>query len=206
MRNATCMSDYREVHHGFDILARFFSDKPRLEAFTSALDQCAMGAAMEAINTFNQWWNDIRDHTYISSISEHVAKEDYHGRLSMWRAFSNNVARVALVFRIPKFSGGAAALNLIFSPVAYLTEIEVHSVISNVIQNIKTNADFLWNIDRQMIIGYVYTMLLAGVTCLKHEAFAEEREWRAIYSPHRLSWSRLSAQIFRLDKWSLCQG
>jgi hypothetical protein len=26
-------------------------------------------------------------------------------------------------------------------------------------------------------------MLLAGVSCLKHEGFREEREWRAIYSP-----------------------
>jgi hypothetical protein len=39
---------------GFDILAKFFSDRPRLDAFTSALDQCANGAAMEAINLFNQ--------------------------------------------------------------------------------------------------------------------------------------------------------
>jgi len=185
MRNASCMADYREVHHGFDILAKFFSDRPRLDAFTSALDQCANGAAMEAINLFNQWWNDIRDHTYISSISEHVAKEDNHGRLSMWRAFGNNSARVGLVFRIPKFSGGAAALSLFFSPVAYLTETEVHNVIGNVITNIEADADFLRSIDRQVIVNNVFVMLLAGVTCLKHEGFGEEREWRAIYSPNR---------------------
>lgn len=185
MRNATCMTDYREVQHGFDILAKFFSDKLRLNAFTSALDQCANGAAMEAVNAFNTWWNDIRSYTYISSISEHVAKEDFHGRLSMWRAFGSNVAQVALVFRIPKFSGGAAALNLMFSPVAYLTEAEVHNVIADVIQNIKTNADFLRTVDRQVIINTVFATLLAGVTCLKHEGFGEEREWRAIYSPNR---------------------
>jgi hypothetical protein len=28
-------------------------------------------------------------------------------------------------------------------------------------------------------------MLLTGVTCLKHEGFREEREWRAIYAPNR---------------------
>jgi hypothetical protein len=186
MRNASCMADYREVHHGFDILAKFFSDKPRLDAFTSALDQCAMGAAMEAINLFNGWWNDIRDHSYISSISEHAAREDNHGRLSMWRAFGNTAARVGLVFRIPKFSGGAAALNLMFSPVAYLTETEVHNVIGNAIANIQANAEFLRNVDRQVIVNNVFAMLLAGVTCLKHEGFGEEREWRAIYSPNRL--------------------
>jgi hypothetical protein len=44
----------------------------------------------------------------------------------------------------------------------------------------------LKSVDRQTVVGAVFTMLLAGVTCLKHEGFAEEREWRAIYSPRRL--------------------
>jgi hypothetical protein len=30
-------------------------------------------------------------------------------------------------------------------------------------------------------------MLVVGVTCLKHEGFKEEREWRAIYSPKQRS-------------------
>ncbi len=195
MRNATCMSDYREVHHGFDILAKFFSDKPRLDAFTTALDQCAKGAATDAINLFNQHWMNIRDNTYISSISEHIATEDSHGRLSMWRAFGNTSARVAIVLRIPKFSGGAGALHLLFSPVAYLTEAEVHNVIEDVIRNIETNAEFLRSVDRQVIIANVFNMLLAGVTCLKHEGFREEREWRAIYSPKVLPSSLMESSM-----------
>jgi hypothetical protein len=186
MRNATCMADYREVHHGFDILARFFSDKSRLDAFTKALDKCAMGAATEAINGFNRSWNDIRENSYISSISEHLATEDAHGRLSMWRAFGNNSARVALVIRVPAQSGGAIALNLMFSPVTYLTEAEVHGVMNDVVKNVEANAGFIASVDRAVIVNNVFTMLLAGVTCLKHEGFGEEREWRAVYSPNRL--------------------
>jgi hypothetical protein len=185
MRNATCMSDYLEVQHGFYILANFFSDKSRLDAFTSSVDRAAPGAAMEAINLFNSWWRNIREETYISSISEHRAAEDFHGRLSMWRAFGNTSARVALVFRIPHASGGAAVLNLIFSPVAYLTETEVHNVITEVIKNVDAETIFLRGIDRQVIVNWTFQMLLAGVTCLKHEGFHEEREWRAIYSPKR---------------------
>jgi len=82
MRPTVCMSDYREVQHGFDILAKFFSDKLRMETFCKALDESAAGAAQEAINLFNGWWETIRFHTYISSISEHASKEDFHGRLS----------------------------------------------------------------------------------------------------------------------------
>jgi len=54
MRNTTCMSDYREVQHGFEILNRFFSDEPKRNAFVKALDECAPGAAQEAITLFGQ--------------------------------------------------------------------------------------------------------------------------------------------------------
>jgi hypothetical protein len=187
MRNATCMSDNREVSHGFDILNKFFIDEKRRNYFTKTLDACSDGAGVEAIGLFNRWLPQIRYNTYISSVSEHFASEDLHGRLSMWRAFGNSATRVAFVLRIPKFSGAAAALNLIFSPVAYLTESEVHATIQQVIDNIQENVLFLRILDRQVIVGYVFTMLLAGVTCLKHEGFKEEREWRAIYSPAQRS-------------------
>jgi hypothetical protein len=106
----------------------------------------------------------------------------------MWRAFGNPATpRVAIVIRIPQYSGGASKLNLIFSPVAYLTEIEVHGVIQNVIQNITVGHTYLKSLDRQTVLSCVFNMLLAAVVCLKHEGFAEEREWRAIYSPARLT-------------------
>src|SRR5580692_8826785 len=71
MRNATCMSDYREVQHGFDILNKFFSDAAKMDSFVKAVDQCVPGAAKEAIDLFNVWWRDIRFNTFITSISEH---------------------------------------------------------------------------------------------------------------------------------------
>lgn len=182
MRNTTCMADYREVQHGFDLLRAFF-DQSGVELFSNTLNPFAPGAAMEAINLFNQRWESFRVGTYITSISEHDDKEDSHGRLSMWRAFGGNSARVAIVFEIPWASGGAQALNLIFSPVAYLTNDQTLSVIHEVMANIEVNGDFLRTLDRSLITGMVFSMLLCAVTCLKHEGFQEEREWRAIYSP-----------------------
>ena len=185
VRSTTCMSDYREVLHGFEILLEFFSSEPNRQRFIQALDSCAPGAAGEAIQLFDQWWSEIQFGTYIASMSEHDETENSHGRLSMWRAFGGNTARVALVFRIPKFSGGAQALNLFFSPVAYLAKDEGRALIDEVIKNIHMNSEFLGSVDRGTIIATVFHMLLAGVTCLKHEGFEEEREWRAIYSPKR---------------------
>lgn len=65
--------------------------------------------------------------TYIASISEHDNNEDMHGRLSMWRAFGNIVARVAIVLNIPWYTGGAQAVNVMFSPVAYSSEYGARS-------------------------------------------------------------------------------
>jgi hypothetical protein len=198
MRNTRCMADYSEVQHGFLILQKFFSDKANTDKFCAALDKSVPGAAMEGITLFNQWWGarDIEFNTYIASIAEHDVKEDFHGRLSMWRAFGNSSTRVALVFNLPWHSTSAFALNVMFSPVADLAEDEVHAVIREVVENIETNTEFLRSADRETLVGIVFSMLLAAVTCLKHEGFQEEeREWRAIYSPNRAPSELLESSI-----------
>jgi hypothetical protein len=183
MRNTTCMTDYREVQHGMELLYKFFADASRKDAFISALDACHQGAVSEAVNLFDRSTANILFHTYVTSISEHDDKEDIQGRLSMWRAFGGGSTRVAIVFRVPRFTSGSLALNLLFSPVAYLTETEVQSVMQEVIQNIKNNLEFLRTVERPIIVQIIFGMFQAAVVCLKHEGFREEREWRAIYSP-----------------------
>jgi hypothetical protein len=103
----------------------------------------------------------------------------------MWRAFGGSTARVAIVFSVPWFSAGALTLKLRMNPVAYLNEEQVHTEINTVIKNIRENCEFLRSIDRSYIVGSVFNMLAADVTCLKHEGFHEEREWRVIYAPNR---------------------
>lgn len=185
MRNTTCMVDYREVQHGYDMLVSFFANSFNERSFIAALDLSCPGAATEAINLFNQWWQHIRFNTYVSSISEHEDSEDLHGRLSMWRAFGGAVPKVAIVFRVPRYSDGVERLNIMFSPVSYVTEQQVHGTINAIIENINNSADFLRTLDRQVVIAWVFATLLGGVTCVKHEGFHEEREWRAIYTPKR---------------------
>src|SRR5215469_16282671 len=43
MRNTSCMVDYSEVRHGYDLLNQFVTDKDRWGAFTAALHSCAPG-------------------------------------------------------------------------------------------------------------------------------------------------------------------
>lgn len=184
MRNTTCMSDYKEVQHGMELLRKFFADTPKKEAFISALDACHSGAVVEAANLFDQRTADILLRTYVTSISEHDDREDSQGRLSMWRAFGgSSTTRVAIVFRIPKVSNASLAVHLLFSPVAYLTEEQVQNVILEVIDNVKKRRDFLREVPRAVIVQVIFSMFQAAVVCLKHDGFREEREWRAIYSP-----------------------
>jgi hypothetical protein len=185
MRNTTCMSDFREVQHGYDIIRKFFYEGDNRERFINALEECALGVGREAIALFDQWWLDIYFNTFIAALSEHDAKEDLHGRLSMWRAFGVNTARVAIVINVPWHSEGSQALKLQFSPVAYLKEEEVYAELNRVIDNVHSSSAFLRALDPQLIINWVFYMLMIGVVCLKHEGFQEEREWRVIYSPMR---------------------
>jgi hypothetical protein len=41
MRNATCMSDYREVSHGFDALDRYLNNSASKERFVGAINTCS---------------------------------------------------------------------------------------------------------------------------------------------------------------------
>jgi hypothetical protein len=186
MRNATCMADYQEVQHGYNILFRYFADVQKREAFIQSLEQCAPGVANEAINLFDHWRFDIAANTYIASVSEHGVGEDDHGRLSMRRAFGDaKVARVAIVIKVPFYSAAQDQLKIIFSPVAYLNESESHQVLDAVVKNVCCNVSLLASIDRSDLVARIFNMFVAGVSCVKHKGFHEEREWRVIYFPNR---------------------
>jgi hypothetical protein len=183
MRNATCMSDYREIQHGFEMLGKIFFEKSSKAAFVGTLDSCTPSVATEAIEKFEQWSRDIRFSTYLACISEHDSNEDMNGRLSMWRAFGGSTVRVGMVFSLPRISNGSLALRLIFSPVAYLTEKQIRESFAEVVRNIGAGRSFLQSVNREVLVQTVFYMLVAAATCLKHEGFREEREWRAIYTP-----------------------
>ena len=181
-RNTTCMADYREVQHGYDLLSQFFSQQSKRAAFFEAVNLCAPGIAAEAVGLFDQWWNNIRLTTYICSISEHEDSEDVHGRLSMWRAFGRLPARAAIVIKMPS-PDAAEGLQVLLSPVAYFGYEKVEEQLWSVISNVKADAEFLQSLDRERIKSAVFYMLVAAAVSLKHEGFAEEREWRVIYLP-----------------------
>jgi hypothetical protein len=195
MRNTNCMSDYREVHHGFDVLRRFFGDNANRELFTTALNGCFPGIAEEVIAQFDQTLQSNQLQTYIASISEHDDREDTHGRLSMWRAFGNSTARVALVVNVDLELGQNANLGAELSPVAYFTDVEFAEELHAVITQVAEHQQFLTSIGRPWLLASLLSMLTSAMVCLKHEGFREEREWRVVHQPARHSSQHISSTI-----------
>jgi hypothetical protein len=201
MRSTSCMADYREVQHGFDILNRFFNNSANRQLFNTTLDGCVkgrMGAGEEAIALFNLWWGDIRSQAYIASISEHDDEEDAHGRLSMWRAFGHG-PRVALVFRFPLTEGLALPLRILFSPVAYLTENELDAEMRWTLECIRNAQPYLQTLPPAQIVEHAFLAIVSAVVSLKHEGFREEREWRPIYFPTRLPSPLVTSELVVVD-------
>lgn len=185
MRNARLMVDYSEIEHGIKLVDKYMSDPAKNADFIEALDKCSPGLGGRAFSAFNAWRADMISHTYITCISEHRDAEDEHGRLSMWRAFGANTNCVALVLRIPFYTGAAGAMNVIFSPVIYPKLDEAMRWFDLTIEKINSNSKFLSSVDPDLLLNWAFFMLTSWATCVKHEGFAEEMEWRAIHSPHR---------------------
>lgn len=184
MRRTSCMTDYREVNHGFNMLKRLFD--PVLKPLLDELDKHIPGVGTQALQIFNRDWGQIRDNTYITCLSEHDERENLNGRLSMWRAFGpGTVPRVAMVVSLPWYTEATQHLSLIFSAVGYFTDDEVARQMREVMDNIRANLSLLQSVDPRWVFGCAFAMLLVAVTCLKHEGFHEEREWRVIHQPTR---------------------
>jgi hypothetical protein len=182
MRNARCMNDYMEVSHGHDLLSKFFKDENLKKSFFNTIEPCGNEIAVKALAQFDHWWSNIHFNTFIASISEHNSEEDSHGRLSMWRAYGKQSAKAAIVFA-PPLPDKENGLKLLLVPTAYFNQEALNRELDKVINNIKCNQDFLASIDDQLVINYVFAMLLSTSICLKHEGFKEEKEWRIIYLP-----------------------
>lgn len=181
LRNPSCMNDYMEISHGYQMLLKFFSLEDNRNKFMSAIDAYEEGIAQQIFNGFDEWWEKIKHDTFIASISVHTNDEDQHGRLSMWRAYGSESGKAALVLNNP--SQRNRNLNVILSPAAYFTMEDLEGEILQIISSINNNIDYLKTLKRETILGSAIIALIILAVCLKHPGFKEEQEWRIIYLP-----------------------
>jgi hypothetical protein len=195
MRLSSCMNDFSEVEHGLRCLYGAYRRQDCGGEFRRALEDVATGLADEIGALFGAWTPSFRFATYLTCISEHDDKEDRTGRLSMWRAYSGDDTGVAFVMRPSVFHTPSDALRAYTSPVAYLNEGYFAVALLTVANNIDREREFLRQQDRNVVKHHASAMLRLAVLCTKHPGFAEEKEWRIVYSPDLEKSNRISKEI-----------
>jgi hypothetical protein len=177
MRNAMCMNDYSEVHHGLNCLYQSYETtlKPALEKIPSNLSK-------EVEDTFNAWTPHFISETYLTCISEHDDLEDKIGRLSMWRAYSGTTG-IALVLNYIPLLSTTDILKIYTTRVEYSDKNLFQNKLKKIAQNIESEIDFIKTQNINFIKNYVFQALRFAILSTKHPGFKEEREWRVIYSP-----------------------
>ena len=181
LRKTCYMSDYTEVRHGIDCL--FKACRGRVgELLAATLNRLGDGIAQEATELFDGWRPYLEYDTYIACLSEHSNDDDAHGRLSMWRAFSESTG-VALVLRNAPFLAYTGPPGVSSSPVAYLDVVSFEVEMQSILERIASEEDFLRNQSRETVAYAAFNMFRFAALCTKHKGFEEEKEWRIIHTP-----------------------
>lgn len=196
MRKSTCMNDFNEIEHGFNCLQRAY--KEHKDRFVAIFDSLFPGLCKRIEDHFNGWLPSFRNSTYIACISEHDDKEDLNGRLSMWRAYGSPRG-VALVVEGGPFLRPTDALQAYTSPVAYLSEMQFSEEFVRLLEGFEKGKAVLSAMSEDELLGSLFEVFRMATLCTKHPGFAEEREWRIIYSPSMGESARIKPDIFTFD-------
>lgn len=184
LRNARAMDDFSEVRYGYDQLKQYFDAGNNTQNFFDALGG-GNSAIKDGVDKFNSWWGNTHGSTYIACFSEHHIKDDEHGRLSMWRGFSQSKPGVAMIFNPPQ-PNSALPLKVFLSPVAYYSIKELTLSLDNVVNQIQYHRKYLLQFPSQLITDWIYLLLVTAAVSLKHPGFREEEEWRMIHLPDQI--------------------
>ncbi|MDL2409975.1 DUF2971 domain-containing protein [Rhizobium calliandrae] len=196
MRKSTCMNDFNEIEHGFSCLRLAYAEHK--ERFTALIEPSFPEFSKKLEDHFNGWLPSIRNSTYISCISEHENSEDLNGRLSMWRAYGGPTG-VAIVVRSEPFLRPSDALQAYTSPVAYLSEAQFSIEFANTLDGFEQNFALIVQLSEEQLLGHMFEVFRMAVLCTKHPGFAEEKEWRIVYSPSMYESTRIKPDIFTFN-------
>ena len=181
MRKTSCMNDFMEVQYGLNCLNNAYRGEV-WKKLRKTLNSIIKGISDEIDNLFENLLPYLQSDIYIACFSEHLDDEDRHGRLSMWRAYSESTG-VAFVLNNAPFLSEFAPLKVYTSPVAYFDNSNFQIEFERVVSNIEANRSFLLNLERNELVDRVLNALKFAALCIKHPGFKEEKEWRVIYIP-----------------------
>ncbi|MDX0157874.1 DUF2971 domain-containing protein [Sinorhizobium meliloti] len=192
LRKSTCMNDFMEIEHGFECLQHAYREQK--ERFKGIFEGMFPDFCQKIESRFNAWLPILRNGTYIACISEHDEREDRIGRLSMWRAYGGS-AGVALVLKGLPLLTPTDALQAYTSPVAYLDKEGFEEEFCFMLDLVEQNSQLIERLGEENVIGKIFEVFRMATLCTKHPGFAEEREWRIIYSPSYSESTRIKQSV-----------
>jgi hypothetical protein len=132
---------------------------------------------------FDRFSNEYAHNVYVACFCKHAPNDD-DGLLSMWRAYGASGGGVAIVFDTAKLSPREQS-PLMLHPVSYLSTEERLGWIgikldqlASLLKKTRPRDEDLW------YAAWHYFFRLKHFSIFtKHKGFAEENEWRLVYSP-----------------------
>lgn len=194
LRSAALMNDASEIWYGLHCLktALRTGGETKLRA---VLDGVHPGVVDAVLRRLLQSEAALLSTTYIACLSEHLGgREDRFGRLSMWRAYGDATG-TALVFNGRAMLSDSDALHAYSSPVIYPEQHEYDKLFGQLCSDLAVNAALLATQAKRDVETDLWDALRFAVMSTKHPAFAEELEWRIIYSPTERRSSRVPYEI-----------
>lgn len=185
LRNSALMNDFSEVSYGLGMLSQAWDGDIGV-AIKSTLSSINSNIVPEIVHKINSFQNDIKNETYLISLSEHPESEDHFGRLSMWRAYAQENG-IALIMNNKPFLQQTDALRAYTSPVLYADQIKYNENFIKIFNNINENYERLKETDYSSIVNTIVESFILATQSTKHPSFKEEKEWRVIFSPTLLS-------------------
>lgn len=182
LRDTSVMNDFTEIEHGLNCIAKAYNSKDVGARFKAAVDNIVPGFSKNFETLFNSWVPTFKHRTYIACMSEHEDSEDKMGRLSMWRAYGGSNA-IALVLHNTPFYLENDELGVYSYPVQYVSEEGFKEKFAEVADVLEQNAGTLKAIGEENLRTVLFELFQFWALCTKHPGFAEEKEWRIVYSP-----------------------
>ena len=184
MRNARCMNDFREVEHGVTCLKAALEGEMRVQ-LERAIDEIVPGIFQKTLSSIDKWLPSFSVQTYIACVSEHPTSEDFHGRLSMWRAYGGD-RPVAIVLNRGPFASETDVFHAYTNPVLYKDPEFFSEEFGKLAERIDQNSDFFKSeVDPAEFSNWLFGLFKNCILCVKHPGFSEGREWRVVYNPRQ---------------------
>lgn len=179
------MNDFSEIYYGDACVYSCFSD-PEAYGYAKIICDRIRHGLLDSLHDWFRSGEDLRTGgTYLTSFSSHRERrnrEHLYGRLSMWRAYGGPV-NVALVFKNEILNVRNAGLKLVISPVRYSEIKEFKKDFYELFQSVEKNIAFCQSLGPEIVEINLRAALHFAALSTKHPGFAEEEEWRVIYSP-----------------------